>query len=309
MDRPRGHGRFGVAHAIDAGPPDGYPSAVHDDDPHGPYRPQPALVDDRPVGEVPPPLGPVRPVRSPLRRLLGLLAAAGIAVAKFGGLLLKGKFLISFLISAVVYTVFFGWQFGVGLVLLLLVHEMGHVIELRRQGVPASAPMFIPFMGAMVSMRAMPRNAWAEAQVGLAGPLLGSVAAAGVLIWADQVNSDLLRALAYVGFLLNLFNLVPVVPLDGGRAVAALHPAFWFVGLFMVAALAFHYQAPFFFVVLLFVAWELYARWSRRDLPANRAYHAVTWPQRVAVGVVYLGLVVALVAGMHAAHVPGIRLN
>lgn len=279
---------------------------VDEHDPHPPFGTPRALVDEHPL--TPPPSGPVQRPRSPLQRLIGLLVAAGVALLKFGAVLLKAKFLISFLISAVVYTLFFGWEFGIGFLLLLLVHELGHVIELRRQGVPSSAPMFIPFFGAMVSMRAMPRNAWDEARVGLAGPVVGSAGSLAVLIWGEQTNSNLLRALAYVGFLLNLINLVPVVPLDGGRAVAALHPAFWFVGLFMVALLAFHYQAPFFFIVLVFVVWELYARWSRRDLPQYRAYHAVTWPQRLAVAGVYLGLIVALVAGMHAAHVPGIRL-
>ena len=114
--------------------------------------------------------------------------------------------------------------------LLLMVHEMGHVIQLRREGVPASAPMFIPFLGAFVGMKEMPKNAWAEAKVGLAGPVLGTLGAGVCLAAAVATDSDLLRAVAYTAFFLNLFNLIPVVPLDGGRAAAAFHPAFWFVG-------------------------------------------------------------------------------
>lgn len=274
-------------------------------------RPQSAFDADPPVfppaREEPEFRSPVQRERSLLRRIGGGLVAAILAVAKFGAgigaALLKFKFLLSFLISAGAYALFWGWKFGVGLVLLLLIHEMGHVIQLRREGVPASAPMFIPFMGAVVAMKGGLRDAYQEAKVGLAGPVLGSVGALATLIWAEQVNSDLLRALAYTGFLLNLFNLIPVVPLDGGRAASALHPAFWFAGLFVVALLAFHYESPFFFVVLAFVAFELYRRWEDRKLPGARAYHAVTAAQRLVVFGVYMALIVGLVVGMHVAHV------
>ena len=278
---------------------------MEEHDPNAPFR-HPFLIE-HPAGDGPP-AGPVRRPRGLARRAGGGIVAAAIALLKFGAVLLKGKFLISFAITAAIYAWFFGWQFGIGLVLLLLVHELGHVIELRRQGVPSSAPMFVPFLGAFVSMRQMPGSAWQEAKVGLAGPVLGSVGAFAVLVAGDSSHSTLLKALAYFGFLLNLINLVPVVPLDGGRAAAALHPAFWFVGLFMVAMLAFVYRQPFFFIVLALVAWELYARWSHRSSPASQAYHSVTWSQRIAVGAVYLGLVAALVVGMHAAYVPGIRI-
>ena len=125
--------------------------------------------------------------------------------------------------------------------------------------------MFVPFLGAFVAMKELPDNAWTEAKVGLAGPVLGSVGALAVLVWAEQVDSNLLRALAYVGFLLNLFNLVPVVPLDGGRAVAALHPVFWFLGLFMVALFFFAYHNVFALLVLALGGYELYRRWNRRQ--------------------------------------------
>ncbi|MGN6378824.1 MAG: site-2 protease family protein [Gaiellales bacterium] len=250
---------------------------------------------------------PVKPERGILRRIGSAIVAAALAVLKFGGLILSGllkfKFLFSFLISAGLYAWVWGWRFGIGFILLLLIHEMGHVIQLRREGVPASAPMFVPFMGAVVAMRGMPKNAYVEAKVGLAGPLLGSAAALVTLLVAQELNSDLLRALAYWGFLLNLFNLIPVVPLDGGRAAAALHPFFWGIGLFVVALLAVYYENPFFFVILAFVAFELYNRWKNRTSPEARAYHAVPWAQRLEVFAVYIALVVALVVGMHAAHV------
>ncbi len=275
---------------------------------YDPWEPREASTGTLPHAppEDPPYRSPVQEHRGLLRRAGGGIAAGGLLVLKFLGnlaFLFKFKFLFSFLISAALYAWAWGWGFGVGFVLLLLIHEMGHVIQLKREGIDASAPMFIPFLGAMVAMKEMPGNAWTEAKVGLAGPVLGSAGALAVLIVAEQTDSNLLRGLAYVGFLLNLFNLVPIVPFDGGRAVAALHPAFWFLGLFMVALFFFAYHNFFALLVLLLGGYELYRRWSRRHEPGYRAYHSVTWPQRTAVAAVYLGLAAALVIGMHAAYV------
>ena len=107
---------------------------------------------------------------------------------------------------------------------------MGHVIALRREGIPASAPMFIPFLGAVITAKSLGDNALAEARVGLAGPILGSLGAAAVAVAGALTGSAFLQALAYTGFFLNLFNLLPVVPLDGGRAMAAMAPWMWFLG-------------------------------------------------------------------------------
>jgi Zn-dependent protease len=260
-----------------------------------------------PLSTDPPFHSPIEEHRGPLRRLGGGITAGALIALKFlgqGVILLKFKFLFTFALAVGAYALFWGWWFGFGFAVLLLVHELGHVIWLRREGISASLPVFIPFMGAFVAMKEMPRNAYVEAKVGLAGPVLGSAAALATLLWAEEVNSDLLRALAYLGFLLNLFNLIPVVPLDGGRAVSALHPAFWFAGLFAIALLFFKYESPILLIVLVFCCYELYRRWSRRDMPGYREYHSVTIPQRIGIAIVYLGLVVLLVAGMHAAYVP-----
>jgi Zn-dependent protease len=268
---------------------------------------------DAPTGLVPPPpadppfQSPVQEHRGPLRRLGGGIVGGGLLALKFVGqfaILLKFKFLFTFALAVGAYALFWGWWFGFGFAVLLLVHELGHVIWLKREGIKASLPVFIPFMGAVVAMKEMPRNAYVEAKVGLAGPVLGTAGALVTLLWAEQVNSNLLRALAYLGFLLNLFNLIPVVPLDGGRAVSALHPAFWFAGLFAMAFLFFKYHSPILLLVLVFACYELYRRWGRRDQPGYSEYHSVTIPQRIGVATVYLGLIVLLVAGMHAAYVP-----
>ena len=133
----------------------------------------------------------------------------------------------SMLVSIAAYALIWGWSFAVGFVLLLLLHEVGHVIQLRREGVEASAPMFIPFLGAVIAAKSMGDDAAAEARVGLAGPILGSLATLVPLgIWL-ATGEEFWQALAYVGFFLNLLNLLPVLPLDGGRAMAALSPWVW----------------------------------------------------------------------------------
>ena len=140
---------------------------------------------------------------------------------------------------------------------------MGHVIQLRREGLKASAPMFIPFMGAVISARSLGDDALAEARVGLAGPILGSIGAAVcILIW-HATGNDLFRALAYIGFFLNLFNLLPVVPLDGGRAMAAMAPWMWFVGFAALIPLLFVFPNPIFLIILLFAGRETWTRWQR----------------------------------------------
>ncbi len=210
------------------------------------------------------------------------------------------------LISVAAYSLFWGWEFAAGFVVLLFIHEMGHVIALRREGIPASAPMFVPFMGALITARSLGDNALAEARVGLAGPILGSLAAAVVAVVGELVHSDMLIALGYVGFLLNLFNLLPIVPLDGGRAMAAMAPWMWFVGfgalLVMLFALPFN---PIVLIIVLFGGFELYRRWQLRKTrsPSQEAYYRVAPHHRLLVGVVYIGLAAALAFGMAETHV------
>src|SRR5713101_4872252 len=116
------------------------------------------------------------------RRLWAPIAGIGAFLAKFGVVLLKFKFLFSMFVSAAVYVWIGGWWFGIGLVVLLFVHEMGHVLEAKRQGLPVSAPFFIPFLGAAIQMKRMPQSAWHAALNGIAGPILGSIGAA--VAWA-----------------------------------------------------------------------------------------------------------------------------
>src|SRR3712207_489439 len=160
------------------------------------------------------------------------------------------------LVSIGAYSLLFGWPFAVGFVLLLLVHEMGHVIQLRREGVPATAPLFIPFLGAVVGMKRMPDDAAAEARVGLAGPVLGAVGCLVPLGIYLATGSEFWQALAFVGFFLNLFNLLPVLPLDGGRAMAALSPWMWAIGFALFVAAAIAFPSPIILLIVLFGGFE-----------------------------------------------------
>jgi Zn-dependent protease len=239
-----------------------------------------------------------------VRKLFAPVIALGFLILKFGGFLLKFKVVTtgaSMLVSIAAYAWLWGLPFAIGFVLLIFVHELGHVIELRRQGVPASAPLFIPFLGAVIGMKQLPDDAWKEARVALAGPILGSVGAAVCWGIGAALDSDLLIALAFVGFFLNLFNLIPIVPLDGGRAAAALHPAIWFLGLLLMVGLVVLNPNPLLVIIVLLGGLDLWQRWRSRGENAEY-YRLPTW-QRATVGVVYLGLAVVLALAMDATYV------
>src|SRR5205085_12064588 len=211
-----------------------------------PERPDPWAPD----WPAPPPTDPPRNHSRLKARLAPLLAALAAFIAKFKALILLLPKLKLFTtvgtiaVSIAAYSFVFGWPFAVGFVVLLLVHEMGHVIALRREGIKATAPMFIPFLGAVISARSLGDNAAAEARVGLAGPILGSVGAAACIVVWHATGNDMWRALAFTGFFLNLFNLLPVVPLDGGRAMAAISPGMWFAGFAELVPLVFVFPNP-----------------------------------------------------------------
>jgi Zn-dependent protease len=158
--------------------------------------------------------------RRSLERLLGSGIVIGGAALKWGFLFAK---FFAFFVSFAAYSFWFGsWQFGLGFVLLILVHELGHVAEARRQGLPVSLPTFIPFLGAFVTVRHAGIPPWRSALVSLAGPFAGGLAAAAVWAAGEAHNTTWLVVLANIGFLLNAFNLLPIGFLDGGQVMRAI---------------------------------------------------------------------------------------
>src|ERR1700716_1377895 len=235
--------------------------------------------------------------------VLSKLSYVGLLVLKFKGLWFT---VLSTGVTALIYAQLFGWAFGVGIVLLILIHESGHVVVARIIGLPVSLPVMIPFLGAFVSMKQQPRSVAQESIMAIGGPLLGWFAAGlcyvGYLAMPNSSTGQLLRALAYFGFLINLFNLIPLTPLDGGRVTSLLSKWFNVAGLVIAAGLLlFEMQSgtsvsPVLFLVLIFGAFATYQRF--RSTVLNPEYYAVDAQTKVTVGALYLGLLFALGVGM-----------
>ena len=229
--------------------------------------------------------------------LLGTLAAGALFVLgklKFLGLLasvLKLKTLATMLLSIVMYAAGWGWPFAVGFVLLIFVHELGHAIVLRREGIPAGAPVFIPFLGAFIAMKGQPRDAYVEAKVAIGGPVLGSLGAWAVLAAGLAFERPFLVTLGHTGILLNLFNLIPVSPLDGGRIAGVFTRGFWIAGYALGVVALVATRSPILFLVLLVGLFTLWQRW-RNPVPG---YDHVPGGKRLAMGLAFGALVLALV--------------
>ena len=156
--------------------------------------------------------------RSWLMRLLAPLLVLGGLIVKFGAFSIK---FFGIFISVGGYALLWGWAFAVGLVLLILVHELGHYIEAKRLGLDPALPVFVPFLGAYVALRNAPFDPWRNARVSLAGPVLGGLGALVLLLVGEARDDGFLLALAYTGFFLNLINLIPFGPLDGAHVLRA----------------------------------------------------------------------------------------
>ena len=193
-------------------------------------------------------LGPVGPIAVLLAKSKVLLTAV-----------FKLKFLLSFVAFVGIYWAAFGMKFGIGFALLILLHEMGHFVDIKRRGLPAEMPVFLPGLGAYVRWQAIGVSLETRAAVSLAGPLAGFLAALACAALWWQTGSPFWAALARAGAVLNLLNLIPVWVLDGGQAVLALSKverivlltaclALWLVlgeNMFFLVALGAGYQVFF----------------------------------------------------------------
>jgi Zn-dependent protease len=246
------------------------------------------------------PINPEPAWRMLLRRLWAPIAAFGFLFWKFKfvfAALFKLKLFTTastMFVSIAAYALFWGLPFAAGFVLLLFVHEMGHALEAKRQGLNVSAPVFIPFLGAAILLKEQPLDVWREFKVASAGPILGSLGALATLGIYGLTGREFWLALAFIGFFLNLFNLAPVWQLDGGRMISAIHPSLWIPGLAGLAVLLWFFPSPILIIVVFLGALQAWDWWRHRGEPRNQRYYAIPREQRIIAGVIYLGLVVAL---------------
>jgi Zn-dependent protease len=212
-----------------------------------------------------------------------LLALSG---AKLGKLFTTGGTMI---ISVVVYAFIFGWKYAVGFVGLIFVHEMGHYWAARYRGLDVGAPTFIPFIGAWVVLKDIPTDAETEAFIGLGGPLLGTLGAVIVYLMAKSYELPWLLAVSYSGFFLNLFNMIPLSPFDGGRIVSVLSPRIWFLGVPVLAALFWFRPSPMLLLIALLAAPQLWkAIKYRGDSPEAQTYYKVPTKTKIEYGTYYI---------------------
>jgi Zn-dependent protease len=237
------------------------------------------------------------PRRSPRWAWVGAVVTAAAFLAgklKLVGLLvgvLKLKTVLTMGLSIGVYALEWGLPFAAGFVFLIFVHEMGHALAMRREGIPAGAPVFIPFVGAFIAMQGRPRDAEVEARVAMAGPLLGSLGAWGALGLGAMLEHRGLVALGHAAVVLNLINLVPVPPLDGGRVAGAFTRRYWLVGYAVGVGALLVTRSPLLLIVLVVGLFTLVQRFRSPD----PAYEAVPAARRRAVALQYTALVAALV--------------
>jgi len=231
-------------------------------------------------------------------RIKQSLASLGVAIMgalKFAPFLLKTGG--SMIFTVFVYSWILGWRYAVGFVLLIFVHEAGHLIAARMMGLQVGWPVFIPFMGAMIALKEAPRNAWIEAVVGIGGPILGSIGALAVWSAYFFTGNILYLALGYAGFFINLFNLIPIVPLDGGRIVTAISPWFWLLGLVILVPILLMSANILLIIILVFLLVQSLPRviaLFRKRTDLEQRYFECTRMQRVLIATLYFSLLAGL---------------
>jgi Zn-dependent protease len=207
------------------------------------------------------------------------------------------------LISIAAYSMIYGWRYSVGFVLLIFVHEMGHFIAARQKGLNVGVPTFIPFVGAWIELKDKPHNAETEAYVGFAGPFAGTLGALACYYASHYYEHNLLLALSYAGFFLNLFNLIPLSPFDGGRITAVLSPRVWFFGVPLLVAMFIWRPSPMLIIMALLALPQLKQAFNYNpDAPEHAGYYATSLETKLTYGTYYLALAAFLAIMSYDVH-------
>lgn len=241
----------------------------------------------------------------------GVIVATGLALLKLKGVLLillaKAKLFFvnpfegfgvaqfawaggSMIVTVFAYAMKFKFSFALGFVLITAIHEVGHAMVIRAKGLRAGALVFIPFVGGAVTLRNQPRSAYDDAHIGLAGPLAGTLASIGCVFLYEFTDDPLYLALSSAGFLLNLFNLLPIGPLDGGRIAAAITKWMWLLGLVILGAMMIMWRSPLLIFIMILGMFQIYRTIKR----PHRFFYNVTMAQRAAIASIYFSLVLFL---------------
>lgn len=258
--------------------------------------------------EKPPQVDEDRP-RYFTRLISGIAVSIGLLLLKIKALIVlllaKGKLLAvnplegmgvtqlvwaggSMVVSLLAYAVKWKFAFAAGFLALIVIHEFGHAVAIRAKGLRAGAMVFIPFIGGAVTLKDQPRSAFDDAQIGIAGPIFGTLAALGARIVFYFTGSSLWLVLAYAGFLLNLFNLLPIAPLDGGRVAGAISKWTWIAGGVIVTFLMIKHNNPFLIFILLLGVYQLYRSVTHDE---TEKFYDVTPSQRRTIALMYFVLV------------------
>jgi Zn-dependent protease len=255
---------------------------------------------------------------SPRRRgfpkvLSGLLLLLGVGALKAKGFLLLSfekvrVFLVnpfegfgamqyavaggSFIVTIAAYTTQFPLAVVVGFVVITLIHEIGHAVVIRAKGLRAGFMVFVPFIGGAVTLKDQPRTAYDDALIGLAGPFAGTLASLACLQFYKWTNDPLWLLIAFMGFAINLFNLLPIGMLDGGRISAAVTKWMWVFGGGVIVWKVIDQPNPLIILIAVLAGFQVYASLEREK--NDKLFYEVTPPQRAAIAVLYFALVIFL---------------
>ncbi len=247
-----------------------------------------------------------KPKKKNSRTILSIVITAILGLLNFSKLAVIGKLLFTFLkaskfagtfltmgLTVVLYAQIYGWLFAVGFVAVIFVHEMGHYSTSKILGLDVSAPTFIPFLGAFIKMKSVPKSVREEAIVAIGGPAAGAFITFVCLWLFLWTTNPYWAGLAYLSALINLFNLLPFGALDGGRISKAISPLIWVIGIAMAIVLIWKLHAYILLLVLVFGIYEVITMYRQKSYTAQ--YLSVEPSFRLKIGISYLLLIVLFV--------------